>query len=157
MGQIAMSNHIVVRDNFGRFYRDIKNAGERSIDRALALGEQVAIDMAPEGHKVDRRPGHTPIKSSMYTEKTSRTQGYVANFSLHAMPQEHGAGAHFIIAHGEELNFFWERAGRWWIPGLRGTPDWVFHPGNASQPFLRPAYKAMTKALPGIMQAEYPG
>lgn len=151
---IAVSNQVHVRDDFGRFIAECDGAATRTVQEALDLGVEIAKDFAPVGAKHDRRSA--PIMSSFYTHMLSSTSGVFGNASGHALYQEFGTGPHPIPG-SPFLRFYWESAGRMWIPGLMGDQDIVNHPGNPEHPFLRPAYKQVARQLLSIAKRNYPG
>jgi hypothetical protein len=157
--RLATSNTVVVRDNMGRFIDQIRAGGERTIDEALERGASLSRAFAPVGAKMDSRT--TKLKDSIYTVKLSSTSGYWASNARHALPQETGSKRHPITGN-PALGFYWEKAGRNWIPaesfyGIPGLIDYVDHPGNPAQPFLRPAYEIVMKELPEIMRKNFRG
>jgi hypothetical protein len=154
MAGIGISNHVVLRDSFGRFKAAVGNAAADSIDEAIDLGERLSFERAPVGEKTDLRS--VPLRSAFFKERTSRTQGYWGNAARHALFVEYGTVSHPIYGH-PFLRFYWDNAGRNWVPGLFGTPDVVNHPGTPAEPYLRPAYDIVKSRLLDIMKRHYPG
>lgn len=153
VGDISIQNRVVVRNNFGQFIAACEAAGVKTVDTILEEGVEVARDLAPVGHKTDRRT--TPLRESFFIEKLSGTSGVFGNFARHALSIEKGARPHPITG-SPYLLFYWEEARRMWIPGLMGEPDVVMHPGNDAQPFLRPAYRIVMKRAMDIARRYYP-
>ena len=139
---MATTNHVIARDRFGRFIRNVEQASGETVKELIEEGMNISRAMAPVGTKHDRRT--VPLKDSLYMVMQSRTKGYWGSNARHALAIEHGARPH-VIPGNPDLAFFWEAAGRNWIPasiyyGVPGMQDFVNHPGNDAQPFLAPAY-----------------
>lgn len=156
---LAVSNRVVARNGIGQFLTACERGAEETVKEAVKRGERMSKRMAPEGHKAD--PRTLPLRAAMYSQMTSRTSGYWANFARHALPVEFGAGPHDIPAN---VHFFWEKMGRFWMTPdeyLRRTgfpgADPIHHPGNPAQPYLRPAYEAIMGQIMAIAREKYPG
>jgi hypothetical protein len=90
-----------------------------------------------------------------------RTKGEWGSSARHALAIEHGAAPHDIPAN---VRFYWDKVGRMWMPPevyqrVTGFPgaDPIHHPGNAAQPFLRPAYEQVMAGMGARMRRFYPG
>lgn len=154
MGHIAVSNRVIARNGIGQFIAECSMAASKSVDEMLDEGVHISDELAPVGHKEDPR---TPtLHAAFYTHKLSRTSGVWGNDARHALAIELGAAPHEITG-SPFLSFYWEAAGRRWVPGLYGEPDIVNHPGNAAQPYLRPAYETVMARSMAIMKRYYPG
>lgn len=154
---IGTSNRVVVRSAIGRFISEIENAGNKTVQAMIQEGAEISKSLAPVGRKHDRRT--VPLRDSLFTHMESRTQGYWGSISRHALPIEHGARPHTIMG-SPALRFFWEREGRMWIPaeafyGQPGLRDFINHPGNAAQPFLRPAYEIVSRRAMEHLRKNY--
>jgi hypothetical protein len=154
---IATSNHVIARNNIGRFEAACKQAGEATVKELIDEGMKVSKAMAPVGHKYD--PRTLPLKDSFFTEMRSRTSGVWGNFARHALPIEKGARPHPIFGN-PALGFYWEAMRRRWIPAALyyhdpGAIDMVNHPGNRAQPFLRPAYEFVSAKAMQIARKHY--
>lgn len=119
-----------------------------TIAQAVTDGADLSRGFAPVGHKDDLRT--IPLKASIEPVVVSRTQGFWQATARHALPVEFGAGPHPIPG---SVSFFWEEEGKWWIPGS----NVINHPGNAAQPYLRPAFKIISGRLLEIAKRKYPG
>lgn len=152
--ELGVAGHVAARNSIGQFISACERAATETVQQLIEDGKQLSLDMAPVGHKQDPR---TPtLQEGMFAEMLSRTQGRWGCAARHALPIEFGAAPHPI--HGNPfLYFFWESEGRDWIPGLLGPFDVVNHPGNAAQPFLRPAFAAIKNEASRVMAAKYPG
>lgn len=150
----AVSTQVTVRSSIGTFLRDLDGAATRTVKRVIEEGADLSRAMAPVGTKDD--PRTIPLKDSISTEMLSATQGRWRSDARHSLHQEFGTGPHEIIG-SPFFQFFWDAAGRWWVPGLTGEPDVILHPGHGAQPFLKPAYAAVQRRVVPIMQQEYPG
>lgn len=155
---VGFSNRVVARNDIGRFIRDCEQAGEATIKEMIDDGVKMSRNMAPVGHKHD--PRTAPLRDSFFTQMLSRTSGVWGNFARHALPIEKGARPHPIFGN-PALGFFWEAMRRRWIPaaiyyGDPGAVDMVNHPGNAAQPFLRPAYEIISARAMQIARKHYP-
>lgn len=156
---IAVSNRVVARNGIGQFIRDCEGAAERTVKKSVQRGMSLSRQFAPEGHKDD--PRTVPLRAAMFMNMLSRTSGEWGNFARHALPIEKGAVAHTIPA---DVHFYWERMGRMWMTPaeyLRRTgfpgADPIHHPGNAAQPYLRPAYEIVMNNIMQVAKQEYPG
>lgn len=156
---IAASNRVIARNGIGQFIRDCEGAATRTVQRASERGAKLSKTFAPIGHKPD--PRTIPLRESIFSEVLGRTSAHWVATARHALPIEFGAGPHDIPGN-PALSFFWEAAGRMWIPasefyGIPGLQDIVHHPGNAAQPYLRPAYNIVMGQIMSIAKSEYPG
>lgn len=154
MARIVTTSQVHARNGIGQFIRECEQAATATVSELIHEGESMSKGMAPVGHKPD--PRGTPIIASFFSHMLSRTSGVWGNFSPWALHQEFGTSAHAIIGN-PYLSFFWDNAGRMWVPGLYGTPDVVMHPGHGAQPFLRPAYKAISARAMSVARSKYPG
>lgn len=156
---IAVTNQVHARNSIGRFISECEAAATATVQEMVDEGETLSKAMAPVGHKFD--PRTVTLRAGMFSKMLSRTSGIWGNFARHALPIEKGAGAH-VIRGNPALGFFWEAAGRNWIPAAvfyhqPGLADVINHPGNAAQPFLRPAYEVISGRAMAIARKHYPG
>lgn len=154
---LAYSNRVIARDRFGRFRENIGRAATEAVRELLEEGLELSRSMAPEGHKSDRRT--LPLKDSFFMVMESGTRGYWGNNARHALAIEYGARPH-IIPGNPNLAFFWEAEGRNWIPAeiyyhTPGLQDFVNHPGNAAQPYLRPAYEIIRDRMQAKLRQKF--
>ena len=154
---MATSNHVVARDRFGRFIREVEMASGETVKDLLQEGMELSRALAPVGTKRD--PRTVPLRDSLFIEMTSRTQGTWGSFARHAMAIEKGGRPHIIYGN-PNLGFFWEKEGREWLPAefyysSPGMRDFVNHPGNAAQPFLRPAYEILTGRISAKLRQNF--
>lgn len=147
MSGIAASNRVVARNGFGQFIRNCEQAGEASARDLVERGAQLSRALAPIGKKPD--PRTTKLKNSIHTRMFSGTSGEWYAEARHALAIEKGARRHPIPG---EVTFFWVKEDRWWNPGSNE----IDHPGNAAQPYLRPAYKQLMREYMTIMKRHYP-
>jgi hypothetical protein len=146
--EIATTSRVVARNGIGQFIRECELAAEKTIEEVVKDGENLSKGFAPVGHKADPR---TPtLREGMFSEVLSRTSGRWGCAARHALPIEKGAGPHAIPGN---VRFFWDAMGRWWVPGTNE----INHPGNAAQPYLRPAYEIMMGRIVSIAAGKYPG
>lgn len=156
---LAVSNRVVARNGIGQFLSACERGAEETVKESIRRGEQLSKRLAPEGVKAD--PRTLPLKAAMFSQMTGRTSGTWGNFARHALPIEFGAVPHDIPAN---VSFFWEKMGRMWMwpeeylrrTGFPGA-DPIHHPGNAAQPYLRPAYEIVMGQVMSIARAKYPG
>lgn len=146
--EFAVSNRVIARNSIGQFIRDCEQAAEGTIREAVNDGADLSRNFAPEGAKMD--PRTIPLKESIEAHVLSRTSGNWVATARHALPIELGAVPHPITGW---VSFFWEREGRMWEPG----PNEISHPGNAPQPYLRPAYEIIMARIMQIADKHYPG
>lgn len=147
MPGIAVSNHVIARNAFGQFIRQVEVAGPETMADIARDGAQLSRDLAPVGHKNDPRTPH--LRDSIRGVARGTTAHWEAT-ARHALPQETGGAAHLQTG---EVSFFWEREGRDWTPG----PNQINHPGNPAHPYLRPAYEAMMGRWMNYARRYYPG
>jgi hypothetical protein len=155
---IGVSHSVVHRDELGRFEAAVERSVTKSVREAVKRGADLARGFAPVGTKPD--PRTVSLKASIKYEMTSSTQGRFFSDARHALAQEKGARPHLIVG-SPYLSFFWEERGRRWIPSAiyyrePGRVDIINHPGNRSQPFMRPAYSIVERELMGIMRKNFP-
>lgn len=122
-------------DDLQEFADDCDRAADRIENEAVDAGtEQTAYDVLQDAQR------NAPVKTGELRDSgrvVARGGGWAVEFTaVHAKPQEYGAGPHLIRADEAEVLRF---------PGEGG--EWVFrkevsHPGNAPQPYLRPALDA---------------
>jgi hypothetical protein len=146
--EVGVSNRVVARSQIGQFIRDCEVAGEKTVEKAIKRGETLSKQLAPVGVKAD--PRTKSLRDSIESRMLSRTSGEWVATARHALPIEKGAAPHDIPG---EVSFFWENMGRNWIPGT----NVINHPGNAAQPYLRPAYEIVMRDIMAIARGEYPG
>lgn len=157
--EIGVSNRVIVRNSIGQFIRECEVAAQRTVEDMIKEGARLSRAEAPVGHKHDSRT--IPLKDSIKTRMTSRTSGEWYATARHAMPQEKGAAPH-VITGSPDLSFYWEAAGRRFIPasvyyGEPGKVSLVNHPGNPAHPYLRPAYEVVMSRAMSFARKNYPG
>lgn len=148
------STRVIARSSIGRFIAECELAAHDTVEKAIDRGAQLSRDFAPVGR--DHDPRSIPIVASIKSKMLGSTSGHWYATARHAPFQEFGAGPHIMIGN-PGFQFFWESEGKWWVPGLYGTPDVIHHPGNAPQPFMRPAYDIISREIIQIAKGEYPG
>lgn len=147
MSSAAVTNEVIARDNFGRFISEIEAGGEQMMRAMMEDGIELSRAMAPKGAKDDPR---TPKLVDSIDGTYSGTRASWWADARHALAQELGAVPHEITGW---VNFFWEREGRDWDPG----PNRINHPGNAPQPYLRPAYEMVMGRWMEYARRFFPG
>jgi hypothetical protein len=153
MSEIAVSNRVVSRNRFGRFIADCEQAAGDTAEDLVKMGARLSKERAPTGAKDDLRT--IPLKQSIQSRMLSRTSGVWEATARHSLAIEFGAVHHLIVGN-PYLQFYWEAAGRQWVPGLFGEPDIVNHPGNEEQPYLRPAYDMVMAQAMAVARQHYP-
>ncbi len=148
MGDFAVSNRVVSRNGLGRFISRCEEAAEATARQLVEDGADLSRDLAPVGHKPDHRT--IPLAQSIESKMLSATSGVWRATARHALAIEHGSVPHEITGN---VHFWWEREGRWWEPG----ENIIAHPGNAAQPYLRPAYEQIMRKAMTVARAKYPG
>lgn len=151
-----VSTQVIVRDQLGRFIKDIEDAAPEAIGRALDVGTAAARARVAERTKV--RTGS--LLGGFRPALLSRTSGVLVNVAPWAGYQDEGTAPHDISAH---VHFYWERMGRYWmwpelyqrVTGFPGA-DPIHHPGNPAVGFMDAGYRAMMRALPRIIADVYP-
>jgi hypothetical protein len=147
MSEVATSNHVILRNQFGQFIKAIEAGNGAALTEALEDGVELSRSFAPKGRKRDKR---TPsIQDSMFIRRVSRIEGYWGSSARHALVQERGGPPHPITG---RVSFFWEKKARWWKPG----PNEISHPGNPPHPYLRPAYDIIMARLPEYIRKHAP-
>lgn len=158
-GGITAKATVVARNDIGRFIRECEMAAESTVEDAIEEGARLSRAMAPAGSKPD--PRTVPLKESITTRMFGRTRGEWGSSARHALAIEKGAVPHAIPAN---VRFYWDKLGRMWMPPetylrVTGYPgaDPIQHPGNAAQPYLRPAYAQVMANIMSIARKNYPG
>lgn len=152
--EVAVSNRVVARNGLGRFIADCEQAGHDTVEKLVDRGAKMSKRMAPEGS--DHDPRSIPLKQSIFPRMLGRTAGVWESIARHAMFVEERTNPHTMFG-DPVFRFYWENAGRMWIPGLFGEPDIINHPGTEAQPFLRPAYEAIMAQAMRVARSQYPG
>lgn len=142
---VAVSNKVIARDNFGRFINKLEAAKVATMDDLANAGANLSRQFAPKGIKRDPRTPH--IADSIIAESTPTTASWKV-LARHGLPQETGSKEHEITG---QVAFFWEREGRWFRPG----PNMIHHPGNPAKPYLRPAYEIIMKTWMDFAKRRY--
>lgn len=143
---MEVSPEVRFRSNLGRFMAACKAAKTRSVRRCIELGADRARVLAPEGEFEDAR-GPT-LRESIEPVMLSDSHGVFVARARHAMAIERGAGPHQIGTEGQILADLEKPFGP-----VRGPVD---HPGNAPQPYMKPAAEIVKSKQIGIMREEYP-
>lgn len=146
MARVPLTMTVNHRNRWGQFAAHYEHSGEQTVKDAIEEGARLSRTLAPVGTKHD--PRTTPLRQSIETEMTSRTRGGWLSRARHARPIEYGAAPHPITA---AVRFWWENAGRMWVPG----DGWINHPGNRPQPFMRPAYEMVKRRMTDIARRNY--
>ena len=157
MADIAFSNRVIFRSHLGRFLARFDAAVTETVRETIERGADLSRSMAPVGVKHDHRT--LTLKASIKTEMLGTTSGRWYSTARHALPVEKGARPHLILGN-PSVSFFWESRGRQWIPAAiyyrtPGMRDVINHPGNRSQPFLRPAYEIVTREMVEGLRKNY--
>lgn len=136
----ACTNNVYVRDSAGRFL-ERWNEKKREASRRLAKeGAEIAYALAP---KRTRRMANTLLDPA---NQTSGTSGF--SWKVQApywRVQEGGGPAHPITG---MVNFWWEKEGRAWNPGM----NWIRHPGNPGVHFMQRSYEAIKPRVAELMR-----
>lgn len=132
----------------GRFIARCEEAATATVKDLIEDGADLSREMAPVGVKDD--PRTIPLAQSIETRMLSSTAGVWMATARHALPIELGAARHDITGN---VKFWWEREARWWKPG----DNIIDHPGNAPQPYLRPAYEIIMARAMQVARKHYPG
>ena len=152
--RVAVSTRVAFRNSMGQYRAECSNAARKTIAQSIMEGAELSRGFAPVGDKPD--PRTVKLKDSIVAVQTSRTQGFWQSSARHALPQEFGAADHPIPA-GPATTFWWDREGRYWDPAPEGSPQQIDHPGNAPQPYLKPAYEIIRRRMMRIAKQHYPG
>lgn len=144
--------HVKARNHLGQFIRECEMGGRFTVSDMIEMGAAESRRQAPVGLKHDRRS--IPLKDSIVTEMTGRTSGRWVALARHALYVEKGTRPHEIIS--SKFHFFWENAGRMWIPGLFSDPDVINHPGTEAQPYMEPAFRKVMLRWREIAKRRYP-
>lgn len=147
MGELAVSNEVILRDGWGKFIRECEDAGKQTVKDTVDQGYALSMAMAPSSGVPD--PRSVSIKQGMYKE-ASGTRGRWGTTARHGLAVERGARRH---PQPGNVSFFWEKEGREWQPG----DNMIDHPATRAQPYLKPAYQTVMKRVMGIMRKNYPG
>lgn len=147
-----VGTQVHMRDELGRFIKEVEGAATKAVERSLQVGESAAKARAPI------RTGR--LRNSFFPAVLSRTSGVLTNTAPYARWQDEGAGRHPLPAN---VSFFWEREGRMWMPPevylrVTGYPgaDPIDHPGNPATHFMDAGYRAMIARMQSILDSSYP-
>ncbi len=156
---IAVSARVYARNSLGRFIAECDAAGTKTAQSLAEKGETAAKNFAPVGHKPD--PRTIPLRESIGHAMIGAKTGVIYATARHALVTEFGGAPH-VISGSPALKFYWENAGRWWVPGsefygIPGLVDVVNHPGSPAQPYLRPAYRLIMGMAIETADRYYPG
>lgn len=149
---IAVSSTVVYRDHMGRFLSAVEAGVTAAVRETIEDGAKLSKRLAPSGAKPD--PRTQKLKDSIDWYMTGSNSGVWVATARHALPIEFGAGPH-LISGSPNLLFWWDREGRYYTPS-HGV-DVVNHPGNAAQPYLRPAYEITKHRLLTALDRHIPG
>lgn len=152
MPNIAVSNTVVYRDDMGKFLAAVNKGVTAAVRETVEDGAKMSRRLAPSGSKHD--PRTIKLKDSIEWYMTGATSGVWVATARHALPIEYGARPHPIKGK-PDLLFWWDKEGRYFTPSHR--VDEVSHPGNAAQPYLRPAYEATMPKLLNALDKHIPG
>jgi hypothetical protein len=141
----VMAPKVHARNRFGQFMSHLDMAAGHTMEDVANEGVALAMALAPEGHKPDKRT--RPISASFVKEVT-RTTAQWGNTARHTLPQETGSKRHPISG---QVRFFWEKEGRWWNP----SSNIIDHPGNPPHPFLVPSYREVMRRFMSIARRHY--
>lgn len=144
---------MAARNNLGQFIREVEMAGSLTVQDMVEEGAKLSRHLAPVGPKHDLRS--IPLRESIFHHMFNRTQGMWGASARHALYVEKGTRAHTMTG-SPFFRFFWENAGRMWVPGLMGTPDIINHPGTEAQPYLEPALHIILSKWREIARRRYP-
>lgn len=153
MAKVTAEVNVSARNRLGQFIRECEMAGELTVKDMIDMGAEESRRQAPVGVKHDRRS--IPLQQSIVTQMFNRTNGRWVALARHALFVEKGTRPHQIIS--SKFKFFWENAGRMWIPGLFQDPDVINHPGTEPQPFLEPAFNKVMLRWREVAKRRYPG
>lgn len=142
MGHVAVSQRVIARNRFGQFRAALSEAATATVKDAIDDGAAASRALAPMD--TGRLAG------SIESEMTGATSGHWFSDVAYALHQEFGTKRHRQTGW---VNFFWEKAGRDWVPG----ENEINHPGNPPHPYLRPAYEAVMARIMQIARRNYPG
>lgn len=159
MSGMTLGAHVGLRNNFGQFIAACDKAATDTVRDVIERGAQLSRDNAPIGHKPD--PRTIPLVDSISSRMISSRSGEWKSVARHALAIEFGATPHEIPGN-PDLAFYWETVGKFFVPASvyyndPGRQTIVNHPGNAAQPFLRPAYHAVMGMAMQMAAREYPG
>lgn len=121
------TNVIYARSDRGRFLDRIHSGARRGLKETADEGARIARNLA------------TKKTGQMAGSITSTVGTSGASWSVHSghwAYQEFGTRPHFI---GGSVSFFWDRAGRRWVPGS----NTIHHPGNRAVHFMRDSFDAV--------------
>lgn len=133
---MEVSTRIQMRDNFDRFIALANEAGEEAARELVETAADDASDRAPVG-PARRDYGRRPkLSANVIPVMVGPKTGHVVATPEHGGPQEKGAGPHPI-------------------PNAWGSGRTVMHPGNAAQPYIRPAIRALKAKSAAILRRYY--
>lgn len=137
MAGFTAKTTVQYRNNLGRFAKLIEHGSEGMARDMVETTADFAHEGAPVGPARSDYGRREKLSGSIEGHMTSATAGVVKAHAGHAGPQELGAGPHEI-------------------PNAFGSGHPVMHPGNAPQPYLRPALERLRPLIPGMLRKWYP-
>jgi len=151
--EIAVATRVYARSSLGQFIAACKGGETAAVRELVSDGAELSRGLAPKDTG--------ELAASIGWVMLSATSGTWYASARHALPQEFGGAPH-VIQGNPGLRFFWEEAGRMWIPasefyGIPGLVDVVNHPGNPAQPYLRPAYHTIMAKSLEVLDRHMPG
>jgi len=139
---VLYSNEVHLRNNFGQFIAACDAAATATVEQSISEGAALSKGFAP------KRTG--ALSASIKEQMLSAKSGRWFTPLKYAHPQEFGGDPHLQTGW---VTFLWEEQGRMWEPG----ENMINHPGNAAQPFMRPAYSIISRRMMAIAKSLYPG
>lgn len=137
MGSFKARTTVQYRSNLGRFASLIEHGSEGMARDMVETTARFAHEAAPVGPGRKDYGRREKLTSTIEGRMTSATAGVVEATAGHALPQEMGAGPHEI-------------------PNAFGSGHPVMHPGNAPQPYIRPALARLRPLIPAMLRKHYP-
>lgn len=137
MAKLAFQATAQYTDRFGRF-ASLLDAADNAMARDMVeTTARLAHEDAPVGPGRDDYGRRPKLSSDIQSRMTSATAGVVGVSGPNSASQETGAAPHPI-------------------PNAFGSGQTVMHPGNAPQPFIRPALTKLRGLIPAMLRRHYP-
>lgn len=158
MADFVVEFGLVFRSETGQFLAKAELAGQETVREAAEEGARLARENAPIGHKHDKRS--VTIQAGITYHMIAATQARIVSLARHSQAVEFGSRPHEITGN-PDLSFYWEERGKQFVPARIFYNDptaitRVNHPGNDSQPFMRPSYDIVKHDIVSIARKHYP-
>lgn len=135
----TVRTHVQAKNSLGQFMSKLDAATRLAMLEAAAEGAEISRDLAPEGPPQPWKR-QVKLKDSIWVDASYGSGAAWGSIAPHGKAIEKGASDHPIVGN-PYLKFYASGIGR------QITVRSVNHPGNAPQPYLRPAAAIISKRM----------